>query len=123
MRLINAERYAEKIREHANVLRDENPTSIAATMAAMSYDIAADEAMKEPTIDAAPVVRCRDCTHCNSAGCAPGFGWCERSGHDHGTTDDWFCADGEMKYDRMLQNVSTPTRSQTMGLLPWRLCP
>lgn len=55
MRLINAERYAEKMRDHANVLRDGNPTSIVATMAAMSYDIAADEAMKEPTIDAAPV--------------------------------------------------------------------
>lgn len=74
MRLINAERYAEKIREYANVLRDENPASIVATMAAMSYDIAANEAMKEPTIDAVPVIHAHwleryeniMCSHCKA---------------------------------------------------------
>lgn len=96
MRLINAERYAEKMRDHANILRDDSPRSIVVAMAAMSYDIAANEVMKEPVIDAVPVVRCRDCKHYNAACCAPGFGWCERSGHDRVTTDDWFCADGEM---------------------------
>jgi hypothetical protein len=29
------------------------------------------------TIDAAPVVRCKDCKHYNTIGCSKGFGWCE----------------------------------------------
>lgn len=42
------------------------------------------------------LVRCKNCKHYNTSSCADGFGWCERSGHDHGCTDDWFCADGEV---------------------------
>lgn len=53
----------------------------------------------KPNVDAAPVVRCRDCKHYNTNGCADGFGWCERNGDGHGSTDDWFCADGERRYD------------------------
>ena len=52
-----------------------------------------------PAVDAVPVVRCRDCKYYNITCCSPGFGWCERSGHNHGTTDDWFCADGVMDHD------------------------
>lgn len=52
-----------------------------------------------PAVDAVPVVRCRDCKYYNITCCSPGFGWCERSGHNHGTTDDWFCADGVMEHD------------------------
>lgn len=52
-----------------------------------------------PAVDAVPVVRCRDCKYYNITCCSPGFGWCERSGHNHGTTDDWFCADGVMEDD------------------------
>lgn len=58
-----------------------------------------EDVMALPVVDAEPVVRCRDCKYYNITCCSPGFGWCERSGHNHGTTDDWFCADGEMKYD------------------------
>jgi len=53
----------------------------------------------QPAVDAAPVVRCRDCKHYNTNGCADGFGWCERNGDGHGSTDDWFCADGEWRDD------------------------
>ena len=52
-----------------------------------------------PAVDAAPVVRCKDCKHYNTACCANGFGWCERNGNGHGSTDDWFCADGERRED------------------------
>lgn len=65
---------------------------------AEALDFATDEGCP-PVVDAEPVVRCRDCKYYNITCCSPGFGWCERSGHNHGTTDDWFCADGEMKYD------------------------
>lgn len=51
------------------------------------------------SVDAVPVVRCHDCKYYNITCCSPGFGWCERSGHNHGTTDNWFCADGRDRYD------------------------
>ena len=41
------------------------------------------------------VIRCKDCRHYNTNYCGDGFGWCERKGIGHGTSDDWFCADGE----------------------------
>ena len=43
------------------------------------------------------VVRCKDCKYCDKRNCADGYGWCNRNGEGHGTTDDWFCADGERK--------------------------
>lgn len=46
-----------------------------------------------PTVDAAPVVRCRSCRHYNTECCCEGFGWCHR--RDFGTYDEWYCADGE----------------------------
>lgn len=48
-----------------------------------------------PAVDAVPVVRCKDCRYYNTNYCGDGFGWCERNGIGHGTSDDWFCADGE----------------------------
>lgn len=50
---------------------------------------------KQRTVDAVPVVRCKDCRYYNTNYCGDGFGWCERNGIGHGTSDDWFCADGE----------------------------
>ena len=43
------------------------------------------------------VVRCKDCIYCDKRDCENGFGWCVRNGTGHGTTDDWFCADGKRK--------------------------
>lgn len=65
---------------------------------AEALDFATDEGCPS-VVDAVPVVRCRDCKYYNITCCSPGFGWCERSGHNHGTTDDWFCADGVMEHD------------------------
>lgn len=48
-----------------------------------------------PAVDATPVVRCKDCRYYNTNYCGDEFGWCERNGIGHGTSDDWFCADGE----------------------------
>ena len=50
-----------------------------------------------PGVDAVPVVRCKDCIHYNNNYCGDGFGWCERKGIGHETSDDWFCASGEAK--------------------------
>lgn len=49
-----------------------------------------------PTVDAVPVVRCRDCAHYETAGCKKGYGWCNARVVDNiGVDDDYFCADGE----------------------------
>ena len=44
-----------------------------------------------PTVDAVPVVRCKDCKHYNTIGCSKGFGWCENIGR--GTSDNFYCAE------------------------------
>jgi hypothetical protein len=44
------------------------------------------------TIDAVPVVRCKECEHYNTTGCSVGFGWCESM--DRGASDDFYCANG-----------------------------
>lgn len=46
-----------------------------------------------PTIDAVPVVRCRDCK-CYNAGFE-----CLKEGYGIEHPQDWFCADGERKDD------------------------
>lgn len=48
---------------------------------------------EQPTVDSAPVVRCRSCRHYNTACCSEGCGWCEC--RNFGTWDEWYCADGE----------------------------
>ena len=50
-----------------------------------------------PTIDAVPVVRCKDCVHYNTTGCSVGFGWCEDAVVNTGVCDDFYCADGERR--------------------------
>lgn len=47
---------------------------------------------EQPTIDAVPVVRCKECGHYDTIGCSKGFGWCESM--DRGVSDDFYCANG-----------------------------
>ena len=44
-----------------------------------------------PTVDAVPVVRCKDCRHWYKHHCAHGICATEK------TNPDWFCADGERR--------------------------
>ena len=46
-----------------------------------------------PTIEAIPVVRCKDCKYYDTIGCSKGFGWCENI--DRGTSDNFYCANGK----------------------------
>lgn len=50
----------------------------------------------QPTVDAVPVVRCKDCKHCFVDGDNVRFNVCELN-HNRVQADDWFCADGERK--------------------------
>lgn len=49
-----------------------------------------------PTVDAVPVVRCKDCKHCFVDGDNVRFNVCELN-HNRVQAGDWFCADGERK--------------------------
>lgn len=69
------------------------------------YEAQAKDAMKDdieivnkqPTVDAVPVVRCRECKYCYSEGFVNVRNVCEKH-YDFGNVDDdWFCADGERK--------------------------
>lgn len=68
-----------------------------ALLMSKNYRDAHDALEQLPAVDAVPVVRCKDCIHYNNNYCGEGFGWCERKGIGHGTSDDWFCASGEAK--------------------------
>jgi hypothetical protein len=80
MRLIDADALIQK-RNHAKAYGPE------------MYVIGQGYVMDAPTIDAVPVVRCKDCKHYNTIGCSKGFGWCENI--DRGTSDNFYCANGK----------------------------
>jgi len=55
---------------------------------------------ESPTIDAVPVVRCKECENYNTTCCSKGFGWCESM--DRGVSDDFYCANGtKMEVERL----------------------
>ena len=52
---------------------------------------------EQPTVDAVPVCRCRDCRYCYAEGFVNVRSVCEKH-YDFGNVDDdWFCADGKRK--------------------------
>ena len=63
------------------------------------HDVIVNFIGEAPTIDAVPVVRCKDCRFYNTTGCQTGFGWCESPVVSTGVYDEWYCADGERKDD------------------------
>jgi len=46
----------------------------------------------QPTIDAVPVVRCKDCKQYNTTDCSKVFGWCDKM--NRVVHDDFYCANG-----------------------------
>lgn len=48
-----------------------------------------------PTIDAAEVVRCKDCKHYIVEGITTQYGWCHE--YKHSVDEDDFCSDGERR--------------------------
>ena len=54
------------------------------------------EALKQPTIDAVEVVRCRDCEYWYPEE-DDEYGHCRK--HDFWSSKTWFCADGERRED------------------------
>lgn len=59
-------------------------------------DFAHEWVDRQPTIDAVPVVRCRECIHRFVDGDNVRYNVCMLN-HNKVQPDDWFCADGERK--------------------------
>ncbi len=52
-----------------------------------------------PTIDAVPMVRCKDCKHCNTDwAMGKWYGSC-KIWNTHSVMADWYCVNGERKDD------------------------
>lgn len=65
MRLIDADKFTEKCKE---IIHEENDNSVKITWA-IAYDNFIDEINEQPTVDAVPVVRCKDCIYCSKKDC------------------------------------------------------
>lgn len=50
-----------------------------------------------PTVDAVPVVRCKECKWWKKYRTDNDWGLCEKHDIDHPCNCDWFCADGERR--------------------------
>lgn len=86
MRLIDAEELGFEILENTS---DQDET------ANMIYGFV----INAPTIDAVPVVRCRDCKQCRTEwGIGKWYGSC-KEWNTHSVMADWFCINGERKCD------------------------
>ena len=89
MRLIDADDLKAKIMIDAPGFMEGGSSITKAFIMAMLGSRAAT-----PTIDAVPVVRCKDCKHGEPGACGYGVD-CDGVWHDA----DWFCADGERRTD------------------------
>ena len=86
MRLIDADKTVEQIKKWLNQTR--------AIPLDTSYYFELLGCIEDcPTIDAVPVMRCKDCKHYNTIGRLKGFGWCESMNRD--AFDDFYCANGK----------------------------
>ena len=83
-RLIDADALMDVIRQHEYRLATKQG-AIDYGMFTLGIQQAVDE---QPTVDAAPVVRCKDCKYFKKLLC--------QNEDNHG---DWFCEDGERKDD------------------------
>ena len=80
-RLIDAEMYCIELYNEMNY-----PGRSEEFMTAI--DVAIADLADAPTVDAVPVVRCKDCKYFKTRLC-----------ENEDNYDDWFCADGERKYE------------------------
>ena len=81
-RLIDADALMDVIRQHEYRLATKQG-SIDYGMFTLGIQQAVDE---QPTVDAVPVVRCKNCKYFKTRLC-----------ENEDNHDDWFCADGERK--------------------------
>ena len=96
MRLIDANRLSEAIHENVSAIYED---------AVCAKEDCLTEVYAAPTVDAVPVVRCRECKHRSTEDCPMYFhssywhkGYEEYVDYDTDhTEDDYFCQEGERK--------------------------
>ena len=104
MRLIDADALVAELENGLWDWDSVNGITAATVLRQTIYDI-----KNAPTIDAVPVVRCRDCKWWDKKDESP-YGYCHACKHGHWSEHweisiyrtykgDWYCADGERKYD------------------------
>ena len=98
MRLIDADKVIDTMTETLAVLKKIFPPGEQERHLIAAIDTCGEMVNDSPTIDAVPVVRCKDCKQYKTI-----FTWngneykaCELNPHGDG---DWYCADGERKDD------------------------
>ena len=84
MRLIDADKFGAVLNNIFNHLYESGRTDLAGALAAFT-----DMLKKQPTIDAVPVVRCKDCKHSFEKR------WC--AWHESEVRGNDFCSYGEQK--------------------------
>ena len=99
MKLINADELYT-IEAHTQIGCDKihgiQPQSAYMEMYELGWNNALKAAAKGmPEIDAAPIVRCKNCKYKEKDGLSEGVHYCDNNGLQ--VTDDWFCADGDEK--------------------------
>ena len=75
-------------------------------MAVIGYSFAAAEIMRAPTVDAVPVIRCKDCQHWGPRleDNALGMCWVRGPGDIMVKREDAFCSDGERRKEDGKEN-------------------
>lgn len=81
-------------------------TSLVDVINCLADELEALYKMLETPKEQANIVRCKDCRYYDPKYCADGFGWCDRRGIGHGSSDNWFCADGSIK-ENINENIKT----------------
>ena len=94
MRLIDADKLSRELREIADYPRVRN-TGKTCDLANLAFHFLALMVDDEPTIDAVPVVRCKDCIYRPHEPNTKGFFVCNASGME--IRNDDFCSYGERK--------------------------
>ena len=96
MRLIDADRLKEKMATTLEVLKHIFPPGEQEAHLISAFATVGEMADDCPTIDAVPVVLCKDCVHYWEEW---GEEFCRRGLMYTNVSADWFCADGERKDD------------------------
>ena len=88
MRLIDGDELAKRIKEEGN----HQYYALCNMEATHNYADCYSKVLSAPTIDAGPIVRCRDCKYWDEK-----YSFCINTEKCFGgeTTPDWFCASGE----------------------------
>ena len=90
-------KYKAKLIESTNIDTSADEMAVIDNILFRMWQMGWLDRLEQPTVDAVPVVRCKDCKYCYAEGFVNERNVCEKH-YDFGNVDDdWFCADGERR--------------------------